>query len=56
MTQAILNIGRAVMDVEAKSLKASRRVRIALGFGIVAAGYAAIVVAGLQGVGFAGLF
>ena len=55
MTQAILNIGRAVMDVEAKSMKASRRVRIAIGFGIVAAGYAAIVVAGLQGLRFVGL-
>jgi hypothetical protein len=48
MTQAIVTIGRAVNELEAKSLKASRGVRVAIGFGIVAAAYALIIVEGLH--------
>jgi hypothetical protein len=50
MTQAIMTIERAVNELDAKSLKATRGVRLALGFGIVAAAYALIVVEGLHGV------
>jgi hypothetical protein len=50
MTQAIMTIERAVNEFEAKSLNASRGVRVALGFGIVAAAYALIIVEALHGV------
>jgi hypothetical protein len=50
MTQAIMTIERAVNSLEAKSLRATRGVRLALGFGIVAAAYAAVIVEGLHGV------
>ncbi len=55
MTQAIMNIERAVSGIEAKSLNASRGVRLAIGFGIVAASYAAVIIEGLHGLSFAGL-
>ncbi|CAN7574712.1 hypothetical protein LJR029_001767 [Caballeronia sp. LjRoot29] len=51
MTQAIMTLERAVSGIEAKSLNASRGVRIAIGFGIVAAGYAVVVIEGLHGAG-----
>jgi hypothetical protein len=50
MTQAILTIERAVNVLEAKSLRASRGVRVALGFGIVAVAYALVIVEALHGV------
>jgi len=50
MTQAIMSIERVVNSLEAKSLKATRGVRVALGFGIVAAAYAMVIVEGLHGV------
>ncbi|MDN7178091.1 hypothetical protein M0D69_08680 [Caballeronia sp. SEWSISQ10-4 2] len=55
MTQAIMTLGRAVNGIEAKSLNASRGVRLAIGFGIVAASYAAVIIEGLHGLSFAGL-
>jgi hypothetical protein len=55
MTRAIMTIERAVSGIEAKSINASRGVRLAIGFGVVAASYAAVIVEGLHGVGFAGL-
>jgi hypothetical protein len=55
MTQAIMTIERVVSGIEAKSLNASRGVRLAIGFGIVAAGYAAVIIEGLHGIGLGGL-
>lgn len=55
MTQAIMTIGRTVSGIEAKSVSASRNVRLAIGFGIVAAAYASVVLEGLQQLRFAGL-
>jgi hypothetical protein len=55
MTRAIMTLERAVNGIEAKSLNASRGVRLAIGFGIVAASYAVVIIEGLHGVGFAGL-
>ena len=55
MTQAIMNMGRVVDRIDAKSLKASRGARLAIGFGIVAAAYAVVIIEGLQHVAFAGL-
>ncbi len=49
MTQAIVTIERAVNRLEAKSLEASRGVRVVIGFGIVAAAYALVIVEGLHG-------
>jgi hypothetical protein len=43
MTQAIISIGQAVHSIEAKSERASRTVRIALGFGLLASGYGVVV-------------
>jgi hypothetical protein len=51
MTQAIMTLERAVSGIEAKSLNASRGVRLAIGFGIVAASYAAVIIEGLHGAG-----
>jgi hypothetical protein len=48
MTQAIMTIERAVNRIEAKSLKASRGARVAIGFGIVAAAYAMVIIDGLH--------
>jgi hypothetical protein len=50
MTQAIMTIERAVSNLESKSLKATRGVRLALGFGVVAVAYAVVIVEGLHGV------
>ncbi|MDR5736671.1 MULTISPECIES: hypothetical protein [unclassified Caballeronia] len=55
MTQAISIIGQAVNRVEATSRQASRGVRVALAFGIVAGGYGLVVVSALHGAG-AGAF
>ena len=55
MTQAIMTLERAVSGIEAKSLSASRGVRLAIGFGIVAASYAVVIIEGLHGLSFAGL-
>ena len=55
MTQAIMTLERAVSDIEAKSLNASRGVRLAIGFGVVAASYAVVIIEGLHGLSFAGL-
>ena len=55
MTQAIVTLERAVNGIEAKSLNASRGVRLAIGFGIVAASYAVVIIGGLHGLSFAGL-
>ena len=55
MTQAIMILERAVSDIEAKSLNASRGVRLAIGFGVVAASYAVVIIEGLHGFSFAGL-
>jgi hypothetical protein len=41
-------IGRAMNSIETKSRTASRGVRIAIAFGMVAAGYGAIVVEALR--------
>jgi hypothetical protein len=54
MTQAIMTLERAVGGIEAKSLNASRGVRLAIGFGIVAASYAVVIIEGLRGLSFAG--
>ena len=51
MTQAIMTLERAVSSIEVKSLNASRGVRLAIGFGIVAASYAVVVIEGLHGAG-----
>ncbi|SAK51783.1 hypothetical protein AWB81_00965 [Caballeronia arationis] len=55
MTQALMTIEQAVERIEAKSRKASRGVRVALAFGMIAAGYGAIVVEALRA-GGAGAF
>jgi hypothetical protein len=51
MTQALMAIEKAARVIDEKGLRASRGTRIALGFGIVAAGYGAIVVEALRGSG-----
>jgi hypothetical protein len=55
MTQAIMKIGRTVSNIEAKSVTASRGARLAIGFGLVAAAYAVVIVEGLQHASFTGL-
>ncbi|MDR5731062.1 hypothetical protein QCE47_01695 [Caballeronia sp. LZ025] len=55
MAQAINIIGQAVNRVETTSRRASRGVRVALAFGIVATGYGLVVASALHGAG-AGVF
>jgi hypothetical protein len=55
IAQALTTIEQAVCRIEAKSRNASRGVRIALGFGMIAAAYGVIVVDALHGAG-AGAF
>jgi len=51
MTQALMAIEQAAFRIEATSRNASRGVRVALGFAIVAAGYGVIVATGMLGAG-----
>ncbi|CAH2772635.1 MAG: hypothetical protein CBARDCOR_2265 [uncultured Caballeronia sp.] len=53
MTRAIMTLERAVSGIETKSLNASRGVRLVIGFGIIAASYAVVIIEGLHGVGLA---
>jgi hypothetical protein len=55
MTQALTTIERAVSRIDAKSRRASRGVRVALGFGMIAVVYGVIVADALHGAG-AGAF
>ncbi|BBU26619.1 hypothetical protein BTHE68_03530 [Burkholderia sp. THE68] len=49
MSQALDHIAQAVGHIEATSRQASRGVRVALAFGIVAAGYGLVVASGIVG-------
>ncbi|SAK65115.1 hypothetical protein AWB78_02289 [Caballeronia calidae] len=49
MSQALNHIAEAVEHIEATSLQASRGVRVAIAFGIVAAGYGLVVASGVVG-------
>ncbi|GJH23378.1 hypothetical protein [Caballeronia novacaledonica] len=49
MSQALNHIAQAVEHIEASSLQASRTMRVALAFGIVAVGYGLVVASGVVG-------
>ena len=49
MSQALNHIAHAVEQIEATSRGASRGVRVALAFGIVAAAYGIVVAGGVVG-------
>ncbi|MCG7399324.1 MULTISPECIES: hypothetical protein [Caballeronia] len=49
MSQALHHIAQAVEQIDATSVRASRGVRVAIAFGIVAAGYGLIVAGGVAG-------
>jgi hypothetical protein len=49
MSQALNHIAQAVDQIEATSRRASRGVRVAIAFGIVAAGYGLVVASGVVG-------
>ncbi|MDR5853623.1 hypothetical protein P9239_15980 [Caballeronia sp. LZ062] len=53
MTQTLNIIGQAVDRLEATSRRATRGARVALAFGIVAAGYGLVVASALHGAGVA---
>ncbi|WP_321800047.1 hypothetical protein [Caballeronia sp. J97] len=49
MSQALNHIAQAVDQIEATSVRASRGVRVAIAFGIVAAGYGLVVASAVVG-------
>ncbi|SAK44379.1 hypothetical protein AWB77_00706 [Caballeronia fortuita] len=49
MSEALIHIAQAVDRIEATSVQASRGVRVAIAFGIVAAGYGLVVAGGVVG-------
>jgi hypothetical protein len=49
MSQALNHIAQAVDQIEATSRNASRGVRVAMAFGIVAAAYGLVVAGGIAG-------
>jgi hypothetical protein len=49
MSQALNHIAQAVDQIEATSRNASRGVRVAMAFGIVAAAYGLVVASGIAG-------
>ncbi|SAK53746.1 hypothetical protein AWB75_01863 [Caballeronia catudaia] len=49
MSQALNHIAHAVDQIEATSRQASRGVRVAIAFGIVAAGYGLVFASGVIG-------
>jgi hypothetical protein len=50
MSQALNHIAQAVDQIDATSRQASRGVRVAMAFGIVAAAYGLVVAGGVVGV------